>query len=128
MSIKLAVYGFLLGVMTVTTSAAERTPEISQRDLLSRLDARETLLVLDVRTHDEYAESHVPGALNVDYQQLAGRLNDLTGHRDKTVVVYCESGRRAAIAEKILSDAGFRNLLHLEGDMSGWRYANLPTE
>lgn len=128
MSIKLAIYGFLLGVMTVSTFAAERAQAISQRDLLSRLDAGETLLVLDVRTHDEYTESHVPGALNMDYQHLAGRLSELKGYRNKPVVVYCESGRRAAIAEKILSDAGFQKLLHLEGDMSAWRYANLPIE
>ena len=44
------------------------------------------------------------------------------------MVVYCEVGVRAKVAEVILSQAGFKSILHLEGDMSAWRSSNLPTE
>ena len=44
------------------------------------------------------------------------------------VVVYCESGRRAAIAQGILERAGFTKVMHLEGDMKSWRERRLPTE
>ena len=47
---------------------------------------------------------------------------------DAGIVVYCERGGRAAQATDLLLSAGFRNLSHLEGDMSGWRADDLPIE
>jgi rhodanese-related sulfurtransferase len=74
--------------------------------------------VLDVRTPQEYAEGHVPGAVNVPYDQLASRLADIP--KDKDVVLYCKSGRRAGIAAETLTANGYTRLSHLEGDMPAW--------
>lgn len=80
-------------------------------------------LVLDVRGEDEFAAGHVPGALNIPHDRLAERLSDLgrlAGGGDREVVVYCRSGRRAALALETLKNAGFRRLAHLQGDYPGW--------
>ena len=76
------------------------------------------LFVLDVRTPQEYAEGHVPGAVNVPYDQLASRLAEVP--KDKDVVLYCKSGRRAGIAADVLAANGYTRLSHLEGDMNAW--------
>jgi phage shock protein E len=76
------------------------------------------LFVLDVRTPQEYAEGHVPGAVNVPHDQLASRLAEVP--KDKDVVLYCKSGRRAGIAADVLAANGYTRLSHLEGDMSAW--------
>ena len=76
------------------------------------------LFVLDVRTPQEYAEGHVPGAVNVPYDQLASRLAEVP--KDKDVVLYCKSGRRAGIAADVLAANGYMRLSHLEGDMPAW--------
>ena len=76
------------------------------------------LFVLDVRTPQEYAEGHVPGAVNVPYDQLASRLAEVP--KDKDVVLYCKSGRRAGIAADVLAANGYTRLSHLEGDMPAW--------
>jgi len=76
------------------------------------------LLVLDVRTPQEYADGHVPGAVNVPYDQLASRLAEVP--KDKDVVLYCKSGRRAGIAADVLAANGYTRLSHLEGDMNAW--------
>ena len=68
----------------------------------------------------------MPGATNIPHTEIAARLNELGNDKQKEVVVYCESGRRAAIAKGILEKAGFTQVRHLEGDMRGWRERNLP--
>jgi rhodanese-related sulfurtransferase len=86
------------------------------------------VVVLDVRTSEEFAAGHVPGSVNVPHDQVESRLAELAGAKDKDVVLYCRSGRRAQMAADVLAQAGFRRLSHLEGDYPGWSAAGLPTE
>jgi phage shock protein E len=76
-------------------------------------------VLLDVRTPEEFREEHVPGAVNVPLQELTARLGEV-GPRDRTVVVYCRSGRRSAEATRLLEHAGFRHV-HDMGAMLEWR-------
>jgi rhodanese-related sulfurtransferase len=99
-------------------------PEISAQELLSVAGAADAPLVLDVRSAEEYASGHVPGARNLSHDQVAARLAELGPARE--VVVYCESGRRADLAADVLRDAGF-TVRHLVGDMAEWRNP-LPIE
>jgi rhodanese-related sulfurtransferase len=85
-------------------------------------------LLLDVRTPAEFAAGHVPGARNVPHTELAARIAEIAPRKADAVVVYCESGRRAAIAADVLVENGFTSVRHLEGDMAGWRDADLPIE
>jgi rhodanese-related sulfurtransferase len=82
------------------------------------------LFLLDVRTPEEYAEGHIAGAVNVPYDQLATRLAEVP--KDKDVVLYCRSGRRAGIAADVLAANGYTRLSHLEGDMIAWSEKGRP--
>jgi rhodanese-related sulfurtransferase len=104
-------------------------PLMSPADVLSRVAARDpTLVVLDVRSAAEYADGHVPGARNVPHDEIATRLPELGELRDRDLVVYCKSGRRAGLALDALGKAGFTRLWHLEGDMQAWTAAGRPVE
>ena len=106
---------------------AGETPQISQQQLLTALQApNHNIVVLDVRTEEEYNEGHVAGAVNVSHDTVKDNLAQLTQYKNSTVVVYCRSGRRAAFAENILSTNGFNDLRHLTGDMNAWVEAKLP--
>ena len=106
---------------------AGETPRISQQQLLTALQApNHNIVVLDVRTEEEYNEGHVAGAVNVSHDTVKDNLAQLTQYKNSTVVVYCRSGRRAAFAENILSTNGFNDLRHLTGDMNAWVEAKLP--
>jgi rhodanese-related sulfurtransferase len=101
---------------------------ISGDDLARRIAAGSSPLVLDVRTPEEYAAGHIPGARNIPYDQLAARLSELgVGHSDE-IVVHCEGGKRAANAERTLADAGYTNVRDLQGHMRGWQQAGRPIE
>ena len=110
-------------------AAPPPAPTIGAEELLARQAAGDpALVVLDVRTPAEFAAGHVPGAINVPHDQVAGRLPELAGLRDKDVVVYCGMGRRAALALEVLGKNGYTRLRHLDGDMQGWVAAGRPVE
>ena len=104
------------------------TREMSQAEALAALESDAPPLFLDVRTPEEYAAGHVPGALNVPHDQVAARLAEISAQRERLVVVYCERGGRASQASAVLAEAGLEHLAHLTGDMSAWRAADLPLE
>jgi len=85
-------------------------------------------LIIDVRSPGEYRAGHVPGAINIPHTSIGQELSQLDGYKDKPVVLYCKSGRRAGIAGEILAGAGFKQLHHLEGDMDGWLAGSYPVE
>lgn len=96
-------------------------PAIGAAALAQRLAAPQgPLTLLDVRTPEEFAAGHVPGARNIPVQELAARLAELDAARSDDIVVYCRTGRRAATALQTLQAKGFERLLYLEGDMQGW--------
>jgi len=110
-------------------ACADGAPTVSQEQLLERINGKDSeLVVLDVRTAQEFAAGHVPGAINISHDELEGRLEELEQVRDKDVVVYCRSGRRTGIALGILERAGFERTYHLEGDFLGWTAAGRAVE
>ncbi len=117
---------FLTLLSAVVCNAA--TPTITQQNLLEKIDSGVVPLILDVRTSSEYRAGHVPQAINIPHNQLAGRLVELLDAKDREIVTYCERGPRAGFAESILREAGFSTVHHLEGDMYAWRKNGLPIE
>lgn len=115
----------------VTTVARQQSPVatpglVTPAELLSRLEGPDAPVILDVRSPEEYADGHIPGAINVPYDQIEARIDFLEEHREAEVVVYCRTGRRAGVAENALSEAGFEQIRDLEGHMVAWREAELP--
>ena len=117
-----------LGVATSGCRRGEASTGVSAQTLLARIGQGDAPPILDVRTPQEFASSHVPGAMNIPYDLLAQRIGEIADLSDKEVVVYCERGNRAAKATETLRAGGFSAVRHLEGDMSAWRAAALPME
>lgn len=74
--------------------------------------------LVDVRTPAEYAEKHLPGAVNIPVQELEARINELEP-KDQTLILYCRSGSRSSGAYEQLKKQGFSKL-HDLGAMSAW--------
>ena len=88
--------------------------------------ADRALVVLDVRTPAEYAEGHLPGAINIPNGELAARVAELADAKGRDIVVYCRSGVRAARALDVLGKAGYERLFHLQGDYNRWTEEKRP--
>jgi rhodanese-related sulfurtransferase len=123
----LALMAALITASALAGDPVASAPLVSQDTLLARQAKHDPeLVVLDVRTPEEFATGHVPGAINVPHDQLAANLGKVP--RDKDVVVYCRSGRRSDIATGILIENGYRRVSHLDGDMNAWIENARPLE
>jgi phage shock protein E len=71
-------------------------------------------VLLDVRSPEEFSGGHIDGAISIPVQQLSGRLAEL-GDKSDTIVVYCQSGSRSAMAKRLLESNGFSNVRDLGG-------------
>ncbi|MEA3224599.1 MAG: rhodanese-like domain-containing protein [Planctomycetota bacterium] len=101
---------------------------ISQAQLREWIERKSDVCILDVRTAREYNSGHIPGAINIGRKEISTRLDELKPYADKDVVVYCEMGVRARMAQTTLTKAGFLHVYHLTGDMAAWRNAGLSTQ
>lgn len=113
--------GMTLFFVAGSTICIAQVADIPQDELMQRIKANQAGLILDVRNPYEYAEGHIPGAINIPHDQLGSRIAEIGAHKDNDVVLYCGSGGRVVIAANTLRAAGFSKLLHLDGDMDGWR-------
>ena len=104
------------------------TGEISQQELSERLSDNNAPLILDVRTADEYAAGHLPGAVNIPHGEVADRVSELPVDTADEIVIHCQSGKRASLAQTDLEAMGFSNIRPLEGHWAGWTEAGLPIE
>ncbi len=98
------------------------------KELAKRLKSAQTPCIVDVRSGFEYRSGHIPGALHLPFLSILLHLSALPKDKQAKVVLTCEHGPRAQLAQSMLRMAGFRNLDLLEGHMSAWRRANLPME
>lgn len=104
------------------STRAESAPatEISRAALAERW-AREhrDLALIDVRSAEEFAAGHLPGARNIPLDQLPARLVELSSNDE--IVVYCQSGVRSAQAIDLLRGRAFKRVEHLTGDFVEWQ-------
>jgi phage shock protein E len=105
---------------------ASQPARISPDQLRTYLDLGSPPAVIDVRTSDEYADGHVPGALNVSFWRvLAGGIPGGIARTDP-VVIYCGAGPRAQMAMLGLRLRGFSNLSELDGHWAEWQRRAFP--
>ena len=93
--------------------------------LLALIEAGTAPAILDVRTQEEFELGHVPGAVNIPFQQVSLRLDDAALDPDEPLVVYCGHGPRAWLAARALRRRGFTGITYLSGHMAAWRRAGL---
>lgn len=82
--------------------------------------AREGLVILDVRTPGEFAEGHLAGAVNLDYE--AAGFADRLAALDRRVpyLLYCHSGNRSALVREMMRGRGFVEVYEIEGGIAAW--------
>lgn len=75
----------------------------------------DSVILVDVRTADEYNAGHIDGARNIDFEETATS----TLHKEKTIAVYCRSGKRSLKAAAILAQDGY-HVINLRGGWMEW--------
>ncbi|MBK9052685.1 MAG: rhodanese-like domain-containing protein [Chloroflexi bacterium] len=99
--------------------------QLSPAELKERLRNKESLIMLDVRTPEEYKhEGHIAGARLMPLSVVPVRSNELP--HDTPIVCVCRSGSRSQVACESLRKQGFTNVANMSGGMMAWRRAGLP--
>lgn len=101
---------------------------VQAKELLKKIKAKQSPLVLDVRSGFEYRAGHISGAVHAVAWKIIVRLAPLPKNKETRIVVLCEHGPRAQLASSLLGLFGYRNVTLLDGHMAGWRGAGLPLE
>ncbi len=139
----------LFGVLLLSNATLAQAPAAkSSDDLVSEARAQITevstataseaydagAVVLDVREPYEYEKGHVPGAVNVPRGVMEFRVDELDvfegltdeARLEKPILVYCRSGKRAALAAARLQEMGYSDVSSIEGGFKAWQAEGLP--
>ena len=111
-------------VLTECVAASECTT-LEPREFAD-LVAEDGVVLLDVRTPEEFAEGHLDGALNIDVSSpdFPAQIAELDPAA--TYAVYCRSGNRSQTAMTLMAEAGIDNTADLGGGIGAWAQAGLP--
>lgn len=107
----------------VRSEIREETIEV----LASRIST-ESVLIVDVRERDEYADGHAKGCIFIPRGLLEQRVEELIPDKDRAIVLYCAGGTRSALATHALGNLGYTNVVSLIGGFSAWKSHGLPTQ
>ncbi|HLE12567.1 MAG: hypothetical protein A2504_03790 [Bdellovibrionales bacterium RIFOXYD12_FULL_39_22] len=94
---------------------------ISTAELKNKMASKENLVILDVRTADEYRSGHIPGAVLVPLGDLSTQVPKIKkDYADKNICVICHSGARSLSASIMLKKSGLKNIMNVRGGMASW--------
>lgn len=82
--------------------------------------------LVDVRTPGEFAQGHIPGAINIPLNDIKGRANELT--QESPVIVVCATGNRSMSGANQIASAGFTEVYNVQGGTMGWLREGFKTE
>ena len=101
---------------TVNLNVSEFSQKLTEPDVI----------ILDVRTPEEFASGHIEGALNIDFNS-GDFANEITRlNPSENYAIYCRSGSRSGQAASIMHKAGFHDVSNLNGGVIDWTNAGLP--
>jgi rhodanese-related sulfurtransferase len=107
----------------------KRFNEIKPQELQEKLDNSESLIIIDVRSKEEYDfHGHISQAQLMPLATFAEDCQELPIPKEKQIICVDRAGQRSEAACKLLVKAGFSNVTNLVGGMKAWRKAGLPAE
>lgn len=106
---------------TDPASTSEVLTKITAEQAKEMIDSSTELVILDVRTQEEYEEGHIEGAILIPDTEIATKAEELLTDKNATLLVYCRSGRRSALASQSLNDLGYTSVYDFGGILD-WPY------
>lgn len=89
--------------------------QISQDEAMKMMQEESGYLIVDVRRPDEFAESHIAGAVNVPNETIEDEMPEALPDREQMLLIYCRTGRRSKEASQKLADMGYTNVYEFGG-------------
>jgi rhodanese-related sulfurtransferase len=116
----------LLVVLAAACSQGQDKNVLAPQAFADKMKAATGSTLIDVRTAEEFAEGHLAGAKNFDWNGGHFEHQVMGLEKTKPVFVYCLKGGRSASAADRLRDLGFTEVYELEGGTAKWQAAKMP--
>jgi rhodanese-related sulfurtransferase len=116
------------GFLKLVKDAKSRVQEIDFREVRRRIDARDKMVLVDVREDSEWARGHLPGAMHLGKGVIERDVERAFPDKDTALVLYCGGGYRSALAGDNLLKMGYTNVISMDGGWRAWVEAGYPTE
>lgn len=100
------------------------TPTEAYKKILVNKD----IIILDVRTAEEFSISRISGAINVPVDEISDKIQTIIDDKESIIFVYCHTGFRSAIATTDLMDLGYKNVSNITGGIEQWESESLPID
>ena len=114
--------GLTLVVCSKTESKKENTFEqITPAEAKALMDSESDYIILDVRTEEEFNETHIEGAVLIPDYEIGTKADSILTDKEQLILVYCRSGRRSKIAAEKLVKLGYTNVKEF-GGIIDWEY------
>ncbi len=110
----------VIGLAMSFMSRGDSKGLVSYEELQQKLTDKAPIVLLDVRTQEEFNNGHIPGALLLPYDEIDQKAAQLLPEKEKEIIIYCRSGRRSAIAKDSLEALGYTNVNDF-GGMNRWQ-------
>ncbi len=107
-----------------------RGPTLGVDELKGRLDSHQDILVLDVRTAEDFVgeQHHIAGGVNIPLEELEQRLGELREYQERPVAIVCRTDRRSAKAAQLLAGNGYGDVHVVKGGMTAWNEHGYPVD
>ena len=106
---------FLTGCGGMSSDKANTYRSISMNEAVVMMEQEQGYIILDVRRPDEFAEGHIPNAINVANESIGTDEIEKLPDKDQLILVYCRSGRRSKEAAQKLVKLGYTNIVEFGG-------------
>lgn len=114
------------GPMDFVAEAKAKIVEVTAQQAKADLDAGKAIILLDVRTPDEFETGHLPKAMNIPAGLLIFKVGAMIPDKNADVILYCRTGARSAIATAYLKEMGYTNVKNMDGAFKAWGEAGYP--
>ena len=118
--IKILTLAALLSVaMFIIAACGNSFATISAQEARQMMIDNPDAIILDVRTPEEFAQGHIPGALLLPVTQIAEQAESVLPDKDTLILMYCRSGNRTQTAGQLLADMGYSKVYDF-GGLNTW--------
>jgi rhodanese-related sulfurtransferase len=111
---------------TMTFAQGQQLKQVTSREAANMLKSDKNLVVLDVRTAEEFNNGHINGALNIDIRQPDAFVKIDKLNRNAKYIVHCRTNHRSKIAVDHMVQSGFKTIIQIMDGYEGWSQNSLP--
>ncbi len=120
-TVAIAISLVLTGCKGSDKESVNTVEKITSEQARKMMDSNPDVIILDVRTEEEFDSGHISGAVLIPDTEISTKAEEILTNQAAPILIYCRSGRRSALAAKTLQELGYENLYDF-GGIIDWPY------